>query len=1136
MAQPGRNAIPRGVPSVCYVRVLSQVGGASDIIADGNALTVMEPGAPSTRHDVAQVLQRGLSDEEVCESTIGSQAGAGIGASLNPISAFVGDAATTVIMLAGSKLTKKWQYLKRVFLPFAANELFATLAERSHMAGGDYSSFVSFSAFEIQDEVITDLLRPSARGLAVSVSADEGVNVPGLHKEGVRDEMGMRRLFMDACENRASHTLPLGASIDTSSAVWEITLDQVEGDKRCRSRLVILDLPCVDSLISAQNETKQLESLTLHKSLVAFMDCTKRLSTPARAALAPFRASKLTHYLSEMLGGNAIVVGLGLVASGEPLCTRKTLEMLGYLSSAVHYPVGGKELTEVLQGLLGKYRAMILQLQDEIQSGAPIGEKPPEVSEKRVTDLQKDLAMAQMERNTAREDRARIFEMMELLKAKYSTLVSEKATQSQELIRAEEDKLSVARALVELKLENSARQEQAEKDKFELTSALLAAKNEIFDLDQQLVLARTEEGALKERSEDMDRQVQKDQEELAGVRAALQEVRDQYQRESDKNLEMSAELLTLLNQKDVLQRRADEMQQKVDEANTKLVAINNAEAEAGTARSEALTALRGKDEELMQMRRALADSELEVKRRVMELEHVKQDMERKETEYVREKDAYILQAKEAAARAAEGEKNASSRRTGTAAGGASAAEMEAVNAAKLKLEQKLRDTQRDLKRVKEDCEAVIGEKAMLEEELAKTRHTYRQKLSQQMQDGAGGGASVSSAASTKRGKTASAAQETDEVLREFMNTFTDRERQLNEATDRALNNSNALKGALRSLFDKYRETLDGMEENLPRALNPANPILEEQLLIGQAALTEAEEVANASDNFEREAVRERLQRAEGGLLAEQEKMALVLNTYKRNLEKTESKLAESRRVAADLTAQINQLVSAGPRAPPPMPMSPDGSGGGGGGYSGASMVAEQAELLRAMQEQFAKQIKELKDAKGGGDAVGSSTSRTDTGHSPRPSTTAASEVAQITSREGFTKPSTAVPQTNRDAFSPEGGGVQVTSLEEAQEYIKKLEADAGSAVSSQLKVLEKRNAAMASRCAALEEELKNYNAYMRETVTKYKKEIQTLKAQLNAMRAKAGLGLAGTDQSQVPPLGLSPSEGEMTKLPQIGGR
>ncbi len=73
---------------------------------------------------------------------------------------------------------------------------------------------------------------------------------------------------------------------------------------------------------------------TLHRSLYTLMDVSRKMSSPMLCAVAPFRSSKLTHYLSELLGGNAIVVALGLVCSGESAFTRKTLELMGSLTSA----------------------------------------------------------------------------------------------------------------------------------------------------------------------------------------------------------------------------------------------------------------------------------------------------------------------------------------------------------------------------------------------------------------------------------------------------------------------------------------------------------------------------------------------------------------------------------------------------------------------------------------------------------------------------------------------------------------------------------------------------------------------------------------------------------------------------------
>ena len=115
-----------------------------------------------------------------------------------------------------------------------------------------------------------------------------------------------------------------------------------------------------------------------------------------------------------------------------------------------------------------------------------------------------------------------------------------------------------------------------------------------------------------------------DQEDLAGTRASLQEVRDQLSREVDKNLEVGAELLTLINQKDVLQRRVDDLQTKLDGASVKLTAITTQESDAKKSHTEALVALKARDEENIALKRAVADAELDTKRITLELEHVQQ--------------------------------------------------------------------------------------------------------------------------------------------------------------------------------------------------------------------------------------------------------------------------------------------------------------------------------------------------------------------------------------------------------------------------------------------------------------------------------------------------------------------------------
>jgi len=71
-----------GIPAVTYVRIMNPDGGGvvSDILSDSSSVTILEPNKPSSRHDSASfVLNRGITDQETCESTIGQDAGGSTG-------------------------------------------------------------------------------------------------------------------------------------------------------------------------------------------------------------------------------------------------------------------------------------------------------------------------------------------------------------------------------------------------------------------------------------------------------------------------------------------------------------------------------------------------------------------------------------------------------------------------------------------------------------------------------------------------------------------------------------------------------------------------------------------------------------------------------------------------------------------------------------------------------------------------------------------------------------------------------------------------------------------------------------------------------------------------------------------------
>jgi hypothetical protein len=86
------------------------------------------------------------------------------------------------------------------------------------------------------------------------MNAEDGITVQGLHKETISSEMQLRNIFHETSDNRASHTLPVGGSIDTSTAVWELTLHQTEGSDgrgiiQSHARLIIVDVPSMNPLV-----------------------------------------------------------------------------------------------------------------------------------------------------------------------------------------------------------------------------------------------------------------------------------------------------------------------------------------------------------------------------------------------------------------------------------------------------------------------------------------------------------------------------------------------------------------------------------------------------------------------------------------------------------------------------------------------------------------------------------------------------------------------------------------------------------------------------------------------------------------------------------------------------------------------
>jgi hypothetical protein len=155
-----------------------------------------------------------------------------------------------------------------------------------------------------------------------------------------------------------------------------------------------------------------------------------------------------------------------------------------------------------------KYRSMLLNAEDMSNNRASeanskefleshpstilLKERNKEL-EQRLTEAQKQYAELHLTHEQIEMDAIRLYEAIEMLKAKYSTILDEKKELATELIKKEEEKLELARGIVELKIAQSQSGEKAEKELFEATSSMLAMKNEIYEMDgrEQSLRVRT---------------------------------------------------------------------------------------------------------------------------------------------------------------------------------------------------------------------------------------------------------------------------------------------------------------------------------------------------------------------------------------------------------------------------------------------------------------------------------------------------------------------------------------------------------------------------------------------------------------------------------------------------------------------
>lgn len=119
----------------------------------------------------------------------------------------------------------------------------------------------------------------------------------------------------------------------------------------------------------------------------------------------------------------------------------------------------------------------------------------------KIIELEKKLIEDNIDKLRTADEKQRMAQKLQELREKYNALVRSKSDLQGELIRSEEEKLEISKALVELQIENTKLMEVMQNDKYDANNQLLNMESDVLALNMK------EEAALKSVAEIQERLV-----------------------------------------------------------------------------------------------------------------------------------------------------------------------------------------------------------------------------------------------------------------------------------------------------------------------------------------------------------------------------------------------------------------------------------------------------------------------------------------------------------------------------------------------------------------------------------------------------------------------------------------------------
>jgi len=513
------------------------------------------------------------------------------------------------------------------------DSLFNVMENKKHHTNNAQGQINSFSYnvrvryVEVVDEEIKDLTPGShqSEGLAVVNNEWEGPTILGAQWTSIRNAVELKEFLVKGQKNRTNASNEFGKLSHKATSYFTVELIQnTELSNRKESifmvsRLNFLDLPAVDPLLDAAETLKVREGVTLNKSIVGLSTLIKGLAGN-RGEYVFYDGSILTQLCRDILGGNSLTVGIFNVAYGDYKKTSATLTHMNLAKNIMNYPIinDGKTI-----GLLKKFRSEIIQL---LNSGGH-GSNSDDYNMK-IADLEKRLIEDNLDKLKGADERQKMGSKLSELREKYNQLVKSKADLQAELIRSEEEKLEISKALVELQIENTRLLEVLQNEKYDANNRLLNAENDLIGAGIK------EEGAFKAISDLQDRLKEISEEkreleiELVALRKNYLTLRNDFENEKLKNENLGLEVINLVNENKALQNELNDTFKRANLGNEEGERYLNRLSRLERENQEKTTALIEAKAELERIKTEMGKYDLLEQRHRLDMDTKKLEVER----------------------------------------------------------------------------------------------------------------------------------------------------------------------------------------------------------------------------------------------------------------------------------------------------------------------------------------------------------------------------------------------------------------------------------------------------------------------------------------------------------------------------